>query len=275
MTQIHATALVDSRAELGQNVIIGPFCQVETGVVIGDDCRLEAGVVIRSGTSLGCDNQIGEGAILGGRAQQPEDHEVGGTVWVGDHNRIRENVTIHRAWAKNAATVVKDSNLLMVSSHVGHDCKVGNRCILVNHVLLGAFAEVSDGAYLGGGSIVAERCRIGRLAMLGAMTLVEQDVPPFMTVVDSQVVGLNRVGLGRNGFTPEEMTQVKAAYRVIYRRGLPWSEVLAMLQADFRAGPASEFHDFLSQDQRGFVQERQVPRKAELKFIEAASGGPS
>src|SRR5437763_15210946 len=148
MSQIHPTALVDSRAELGRNVVIGPFCRVEAGVMLGDDCKLEAGATIQSRTTLGCDNSIGEGAVIGGRAQDLEPHEQGGMLTIGDHNRIRENVTIHRGWAEDATTVVKDSNFLMVSSHVGHDCKVGSRCILVNHVLLGGFAEVHDGAYL-------------------------------------------------------------------------------------------------------------------------------
>jgi UDP-N-acetylglucosamine acyltransferase len=270
MTQIHQTALVDSRAELGQNVVIGPFCQVEAGAVIGDDCKLEAGAVIRSRTTLGCDNNVGEGAVIGGRAQHLEAHEPGGMLTIGDHNRIRENVTIHCGWADDATTVVKDSNLLMVSSHVGHDCHVGSHCILVNHVLLGSFAQVNDRAYLGGASLVAEHCRIGRLAMIAAMAHIEQDVPPYVTVVDSQVVGLNRVGLGRNGFTPEDMAQLKAAYRVIYRQGLRWNEVLEILRSEFSAGPAAELKDFLSSGERGFVQERQVPRKAALKFVKAA-----
>lgn len=270
MTQIHPTALVDSRAELGRSVVIGPFCQVEAGAIIGDDCTLAGGAVIRARTTLGCDNQIGESAVIGGGAQQMDAHEPGGLVVIGDHNRIREHVTIHRGWARDAITVVNDSNLLMVGSHVGHDCKVGSHCILVNHVMLGGFAEIGDGVYLGGASIVGERCRIGRLAMLGAMANIDQDVPPYVTVVDSQVVGLNRVGLGRNGFAVEEMTQLKAAYRVIYRQGLPREEVMAILKAEFVSGPAAEFNDFLSGGERGFVAERQVSRKTELKLAASA-----
>src|SRR2546423_4343883 len=180
MTLIHPTALVDSRAELGRNVVIGPFCQVEAGAILGDDCRLETGAIIRARTTLGCDNHVGEGAVLGDRAQQLEAPEPGGMLAIGNHNRIREHVTIHRGWANDATTVVKDSNFFMVSSHGGHDCQVGSHCIVVNHVLLGAFSEVHDGAYLGGGSVVAERCRIGRLAMIGAMTNISQDVPPYV-----------------------------------------------------------------------------------------------
>ena len=270
MTQIHYTAVVDSHAELGRNVVIGPFCLVEAGAILGDDCNLGAGAIIRSRTTLGCDNNIGEGAVIGGRAQHLQVHEPGGMLTIGNHNRIRENVTIHRGWANDASTVVADNNLLMVSAHVGHDCRVGSHCILVNHVLLGGFVQVNDRAYLGGAAAVVQHCRIGRLAMIGAMTKISQDVPPYVTVVDAQVVGLNRVGLKRNGFTPQDMLQIKAAYRVIYRQGLRWCEVLAILKSEFSTGPAAEFNDFLSSGKRGFVQERLVPRKAALKFVEPA-----
>jgi UDP-N-acetylglucosamine acyltransferase len=270
VTQFHSTALVDPHAELGHNVIVGPFCIVEAGAILGDDCTLDARVIVRSGTTLGYDNRIGEGAVIGGRAQHLQVHEPGGTLSIGNHNRIRENVTIHRGWANDATTTVKDNNLLMVSSHVGHDCQVGSQCILVNHVLLGGFVQVNDGAYMGGASAVVQHCRIGRLAMIGAMTKIAQDVPPYVTVADSQVVGLNLIGLKRNGFTPQDMQQIKAAYRVIYRAGLRWNDVLALLKSDFSTGPAAAFGDFLSSGTRGFVQERLVPRKAALKFLEPA-----
>jgi UDP-N-acetylglucosamine acyltransferase len=258
MTQIHRTALVDPRAELGRNVVVGPFCVVEAAAVIGDDCTLAAGAIVKSRTTLGCHNTIAEGAILGGRAQDLAVDEPGGSLAIGDHNTIREHVTILRAWASGATTVIKDRNLLMVGSQVGHDCRVGSHCILVNHVRLSGFVQVDDGAYLGGASTVAERCRIGRLAMIGAMTEIVQDVPPYVMLVDSQVVGLNRVGLARNGYTTQQTQQLKAAYRVIYRQGLQWSEVLALLKSDFSEGPAAEFNDFLSSGERGFVQERQA-----------------
>jgi UDP-N-acetylglucosamine acyltransferase len=269
VTQIHSTALVDPRAALGHNVVVGPFCIVEEGAVLGNDCTLEAKAIVRSRTTLGCDNSIGEGAVIGGTAQHLQLHEPGGTLTIGNHNRIRENVTIHRGWANDATTVVKDNNLLMVSSHVGHDCQVGSHCILVNHVLLGGFVQINDGAYLGGASAVVQHCRIGRLAMIGAMAKIAQDVPPYVTVAGSQVVGLNRIGLRRHGFTPQDMLEIKAAYRVIYREGLRWNDVLAILKSDFSTGPAAAFSDFLSSGTRGFVHERLVPRKAALKFVEA------
>lgn len=96
VTQIHSTAVVDPRAEFGHNFVVGPFCIVEEGAVLGDDCTLEARAIVRSRTTLGCDNSIGEGAVIGGKAQHLQFHEPGGTLTIGNHNRIRENVTIHR-----------------------------------------------------------------------------------------------------------------------------------------------------------------------------------
>jgi UDP-N-acetylglucosamine acyltransferase len=152
VAQIHPTAVVDSRAELGANVVVGPFCVVEAGAVIGEACQLETRAVVKVRTTLGCHNEIGEGAVIGGKAQHVHVHDPGGTLTIGDHNRIRENVTLHRGWANDATTTIGNHNLFMVGSHVGHDCRVGNHCILVNHVLLGGHVQVEDRAYLGGAS---------------------------------------------------------------------------------------------------------------------------
>jgi UDP-N-acetylglucosamine acyltransferase len=273
VVQIHPTAVVDSRAELGCDVVIGPFCIVEAGAVIGEGCRLEARVIVKGRTTLGCDNEIGEGSVIGGKAQHLHVHDPGGTLAIGNHNRIRENVTIHRGWNNDATTSVGDHNMLMVGSHVGHDCHVGNHCILVNHVLLGGHVQVDDRAYVGGGSAVHQFCRIGRLAMIGGMAKVTQDVPPFVMVeggMSSQVIGLNKIGLRRNGYTADQILQLKAAYRVIYREGRRWIEVLEILKTDFANGPAALFHEFLSAGKRGFVQERRISRKATLKIVDPA-----
>jgi UDP-N-acetylglucosamine acyltransferase len=273
VAQIHPTAVVDSRAELGEGVSIGPFCVVEAGAVIGDGCLLEARAVIKDRTTIGCHNEIGEGAVIGGKAQHLHVHDPGGTLTVGDYNKIRENVTIHRGWANDGTTAIGDHNLLMVGSHVGHDCRLGSHCVFVNHVLLGGHVQVEDRAYLGGASAVHQFCRIGRMAMIGGLAKVTQDVPPFVMVEGAsplQVIGLNKVGLRRNGYTPEQVQQLKQAYRVIYREGLRWSEVLAILQTDFDTGPAAAFHEFFKSGRRGFTQERRISRRATLKIIDPA-----
>jgi UDP-N-acetylglucosamine acyltransferase len=272
VAQIHATALVDPRAELGRDVVIGPWCIVEAGAVLGDGCRMDARAVVKSRTTLGTNNEIGEGAVIGGVAQHVHVNDPGGTLTIGSHNRIRENVTIHRGWNNDAATTVGDHNMLMVGSHVAHDCRVGSHCILVNHVLLGGHVQVDDRAYLGGAAAVHQFCRIGRLAMIGAMAKLTQDVPPFVMIEgggSSEVTGLNKVGLRRNGYSPEQILQLKSAYRVIYREGRRWSEVLEILKSDFNTGPAAAFHEFLKSGNRGFVQERRISSKATLKIADS------
>jgi UDP-N-acetylglucosamine acyltransferase len=272
VAQIHPTAVVDPGAELGRDVVIGPFCIVERGAVLGDGCKMEARAIVKTRTTLGSHNEIGEGAIIGGKAQHLSEQNPGGSLVLGDHNRIREHVTIHRGWQNDAVTTVGNHNLLMVGSHVGHDSRVGNNCILVNHVLLGGHVQVEDRAYLGGAVAVHQFCRIGRLAMIGGLARVVQDVPPFVMVDGSQalIVGLNKVGLRRNGYTPDQILQLKEAYRIIYREGRRWSEVLAILQSDFSTGPAAAFHEFLKTGKRGFVQERRISRRATLKIAESS-----
>ncbi len=273
MAQIHPSAIVDPAAEIGRDVVIGPFCVIEGGAVIGDGCRLEARVVVKSRSILGKNNEICEGAVLGAAAQHLKGMDPGGTLVIGENNRIRENATLHRGYANEAATVIGDNNLLMVASHVAHDCRVGDNVILVNNVMLGGHVTVEDRAYVGGGVAVHQFCRIGKLAMIGGMARVVQDVPPYVMVEGgiTQIVGLNRIGLRRNGYTPAQILQLKEAYRVIYRQGLRWSEVLEILKTEYHTGPAADFYDFLKIGKRGFVQERRISRRATLKIAENTS----
>jgi UDP-N-acetylglucosamine acyltransferase len=260
---------VDSRAELGQGVVIGPLAIVEAGAVIGDDCRLEARAIVKGRTILGPNNEVGEGAVVGGRAQHVQVHEPGGTLVIGQGNRIRENVTIHRGWANDATTTIGDNCLIMVAAHVGHDCRVGNHAILVNNCMLGGHVQVEERAYISGGVAIHQFCRIGRLAMVGGLAKIVQDVPPLVMVEgagSAEVVGLNKVGLRRNGYSADQVAQLKLAYRVIYRQGLRWNEVLEILRTQFSTGPAAVFYEFLKAGRRGFVQERRISAKATLKI---------
>jgi len=274
VAQIHPTAIVDSRAELGRDVIVGPLAIVEAGAIVGDGCQIEARAIVKSRTTLGAGNEIGEGAVIGGHAQHIHIQNPGGTLILGDGNRIRENVTIHRGWAEDATTVIGSHCLIMVGAHIGHDCRIGDHAILVNNSMLAGHVHVEDRAYLSGGVAVHQFCRIGRLAMVGGLAKIVQDVPPFVMVEGagtSEIVGLNKVGLRRNGYTTDQIAQLKEAYRVIYRQGLRWTEVLAILKSEFSTGPAAEFHEFLRTGRRGFVQERRISRKATLKI--ATPGG--
>lgn len=274
MAQIHPLAIIDPGAEIGRNVAIGPWCIVESGAVIGDDCKLESRVIVKSRTTLGKGNELSDGAVLGGAAQHAVPQEPGGRLIVGDNNRFRENTTLHRGYANDAVTLVGNNNLVMVGAHIAHDCRIGNHCMLVNNSMLGVHVTLDDRAYVSGGVGVHQFCRIGKLAIVGALARVVQDVPPYVTVEgggQSQIVGLNKVGLRRAGYTPEEVLQLKAAYRVIYREGLRWTEVLQILKTDFCTGPAAAFYEFLKGGKRGFVQERRISRTASLKIASVSA----
>jgi UDP-N-acetylglucosamine acyltransferase len=266
---IHPLAVVSPHAEIGTAVRIGPFCVVEAGVVLGAGCSLASRVTVKSGTVLGRDNLVLEGTVLGGMPQHVHMPEYPGVVTIGDGNVIRENVTVHRAMKAGNVTQIGSRCLLMVGSHVAHDCTVGDGVILTNNSMLGGHVTVGDMAFISGAVGVHQFCRIGRLAMVGGLARVTRDVPPFVTVDGgtSMIVGLNKVGLRRAGFSAEDFVQLKAAYRLIYRSGLTWEETLDMLRAQFTDGPAAEFLPFFMDSKRGFVQERRTPPGAIVRLL--------
>lgn len=268
MTGIHPTACVDASARIGRQVTIGPFCVVEANVQIGDGCTLASHVCIKTDTTLGDGNEIGEGSVLGGRPQHLRAADAIGDLRIGSGNSIRENVTVHRGLSPGHSTIIGDRNMIMVASHIAHDCHVGSQVIIANNVMLAGHVEVADNAYLSGAVGIHQFCRVGRFAMVGGQAHISRDVPPFITVdgLSSLVVGLNTVGLRRGGFTQEDLLQLKQAYRLVFRSGLKWSETLEALQQVFTSGPATAFHEFLKTGKRGFVQERRVPRGATLRL---------
>jgi len=268
---IHPLAIVSPHATLGQGTTVGPFCIVESDVVIGDHCTLAARAIIKSGTTLGTHNTIHEGAVLGGFPQHVRMPEKLGRLVIGSHNTIRENVTVHRALHEGTQTTIGDHNLIMVGAHVAHDCALASNLILANNCLLGGFVTVGDRAFVSGAVGVHQFCRIGSLAMVGGCARVVQDIPPFMMVDGHSglIVGLNMVGLRRNGYSAEDVAQLKAAYRTIFRSGLRFNEMVAALETEYASGPAACYHAFFSQGTRGFVQERRMPPNATLKLRRA------
>ncbi len=262
--RIHPTAVVDPQARLASDVVIGPFCHVEADVTIAAGTRLGARVSIKEGTRLGERNEVCDGAVLGGRPQHLQANGPLGPLSIGQGNTIRENVTIHRGLTEDSVTKLGDGNLVMVNAHIAHDCQIGNQTIIANNVMLAGHVTVEDFAYLSGAVGIHQFCRVGRYAMVGGQAHVTQDVPPFVTVDGntSRIVGLNLIGLKRRGFDRDAILQLKAAYRVIYRQGLTWNEVLSTLKQEFPTGPASCLYEFLAVGQRGFISERRTPAAA-------------
>jgi UDP-N-acetylglucosamine acyltransferase len=266
--EIHPSAVVHPTANIGRDVVIGPFTIIEAGVTVGDGCILESHVVIKQGTTLGPHNHVFEGAVIGGLPQHLRMPERVGSVRIGANNTIREHATIHRALGEQAATVIGDSNLLMVGVHVAHDCRVGSHTVFANNSMLAGHVSVDDRAYISGSVAVHQFCRIGGFAMVGGLARVVKDVPPFVTIDGNSgyVVGLNTVGLRRNGFSNDDIAEVKAAYRVLYRSGLPWRQVIDRLETEFGHGPAARLGEFCAGGTRGITAERRVPPATTLRL---------
>ena len=273
---IHPLAVVSSSAQIALNVEIGPFCVVEAGVVLGSGCILDSRATIKEGTCLGENNHVFEGAVIGALPQHIHVPPQPGRVLIGSGNTVRENVTIHRALLADHATVIGDNCLLMVNTHVAHDCHLGNNVIVTNNAMIAGHVRVDDRAYISGAVGVHQFCRIGTLAMVGGQAHLSQDVPPYVTVdgLSSYVVGLNKIGLRRAGYDQAAVNAIKAAYRLIYRSGLRWVEVLEQLRTSFPSGPASLFYEFLSTSARGIVSERRAPPGATIKFRETVEAEP-
>lgn len=274
--KIHPLAVVSPEAQLGKDVEIGPFSIIERDAVVGDGCILESHVVVKRGVKLGARNHLFEGAIIGGLPQHVQVPERVGGVEIGEGNTLREHVTIHCSLSEDGVTRLGSDNMLMVGSHVAHDCMVGDRCIFANNVLLAGHVEIQDRAFLSGAAAVHQFGRVGKLAMVGGHARVLRDVPPYVTVdgTSSLIVGLNSIGLRRNGFTSSEITQLKEAYRLIYRSGLPWKAMLAELKATFSDGPATAFSDFFVDSKRGYTSERRGPATPTIKLPASAPDVP-
>ena len=265
---IHPLAVVSPQARLGAGVTVGAFATVEADVELGDFCTVASGAVVKSGVMAGCHNEFAEHSVVGGAPQHAARPEQVGKVVIGDHNVFREYVTIHKALKPGTATVVGSHNYIMAGAHFAHDVTVGSNCICANNALLGGHVTIEDRAFVSGAVAVHQFCRIGRLAMVGGHARVVQDVPPYM-LIDGQtgcVVGLNVVGLRRSGHSADDIADLKAAYRVIYRRGLPWRDVLDALRQEFTHGPVLHLRDFLNGGSRGFAQERRAPPGPTLKI---------
>ena len=219
MTDIHPTAIVDSKAKLGDGVVIGPYCVVEAGVTLGDSVRLHSHVVVGGLTRIGAETEIYPFASIG---LPPQDLKYSGEyseLIIGERNRIREHVTMNPGTSEGGMiTRVGDDCLFMVGSHVAHDCLMGDHIVMANNATLAGHVVVGDYAILGGLSAVHQFVRIGRHAIVGGMSGVENDVIPYGSVMGdrARLSGLNVIGLKRRNFAKDEIHNLRTAYRMLF-----------------------------------------------------------
>ncbi len=221
MAKIHPSAVIEDGAQIASSAEIGPFCWVSSQAKIGENVKLLARVTVYGDTTIGENTVVFPGACLG---TGPQDHGnefiPGAKVIIGKNNVIRENVTIHAGTPKeHQTTVVGDDCMLMVNSHVAHDCVVGNHVIMTNNAVIGGHVRVGDGAILGGNCAVHQFCRIGRKAMIGGLAGVDRDVIPFGIVTGERgkLRGLNRIGMMRGGMDEATVKSVTRAFMYIFK----------------------------------------------------------
>jgi UDP-N-acetylglucosamine acyltransferase len=226
MAKIHPTAVVETDAQLGEDVVIGPLCVVGKGVSIGAGTVLEAQVVIADRVKIGQGNRFYPHCVIGCCPQVmgfDPSSKIGGLV-IGDRNVIRENVTIHPSRYEDAATQVGNENLVMIGTHIGHDCIVENRTVLSNSVQVGGHGKVEEGVWVSGVAGMHQFVTVGRWCFVAGLAGLTHDVPPFMTVsghYPTCVRGVNKRGLQRAGLDEQQQERIQEAYKRLYRNGGP------------------------------------------------------
>jgi UDP-N-acetylglucosamine acyltransferase len=246
--KIHATAIVDPEAKIGQDVEIGPFSIIGPRATIGDKTIVQSHVVIEGEVAIGRGNFIGHGAIIGAPPQDVSfSPERKTKVEIGNDNIIREYCTIHRGSPDGSATKIGDRNFLMSGAHVGHNCLIGNNVVIANNCLLAGHVRVDDGAFLGGGSTFHQFMRIGRLVMVQGSSAFGKDLPPFVVAAErNSVFWLNIVGMRRAGLSANDRDEIKEAFKLVYLSGLNTSQALDKANTTTFGAPAREFLDFVA-----------------------------
>jgi UDP-N-acetylglucosamine acyltransferase len=255
---IHPTAIVDAKAELADDVKVGAFS------IIGPDVKIDSGtsvgphVVINGHTSIGKHNQIFQFSSLG---EAPQDKKYQGEptkLEIGDHNTIREFCTFNRGTAQDKGTTkIGNHNWIMAYVHIAHDCHVHNNTILANNSSLAGHVDMHDYAILGGFTLVHQFCKIGQHVITAVGSVVFKDIPPYVTAsgYDANPHGINAEGLKRRGFSADSITNIKRAYKTLYRQSLTLDEAkTALAKEALKAPELILLVEFLNQSTRGIIR---------------------
>lgn len=256
---IHPTATVDPGARVPASCSVGPYCIVGAEVELGENCELLSHVVIHGPARIGSHNRFFPFCAVGG---EPQDVTYGGEktrLEMGDHNMVREYVTINRGTLKGGGvTRVGSHTLMLASAHVGHDCVVGDHVLLINAATLAGHVTLEEWAVIGAFSAVHQFCRVGAHAYIGGGTMVTKDVLPFAKVVTPREVrtfGLNAVGLERRGFTRERIHKIHHAFRVLFNSKMNTAQALDKLKSEGGQGEdVAMLIRFVEESERGVIK---------------------
>jgi UDP-N-acetylglucosamine acyltransferase len=257
MAQIHPTAVIDARAQIGEGCEIGPYCVIGADVELGPNCWLQHHVSLNGPSKFGRGNRFFAFTSLG---QPTQDLKYAGEptyLSVGAENCFREFVTVHRGTAPGSTTRIGSGGTFLAYCHIAHDCTVGDGVIFSNNGTLAGHVEVGDHAVIGGLTAIHQFCRIGRHALTGGCSKIVQDVPPFM-IADgnpAKVRSFNKIGLERHGFSEEAMRCIKDAYRLIYRSDLNLQQAVEQVRSDLPDIPEmSQLIAFVTNSPRGIIK---------------------
>lgn len=236
-TRIHPSAVVEPGAQLGSDVEVGAFAFVGAGVTLGDGTRLHHHASVEGFTALGAGCEIYPYACIGGKTQDLKFKGGRPGLRVGDRNVFREYVTVHAATYDGEFTTLGSNNTVLAYSHIAHDCQLGSHIVMSNAVSMAGHVTVEDHVVIGGAAGIHQFCRIGAYAMLSAMAKLVQDLPPYFIAdgTPAEVRAMNKVGLERNGHSPEQVDRVKQIFRILYREGLNRTQALEKLAAHEQA----------------------------------------
>jgi UDP-N-acetylglucosamine acyltransferase len=254
---VHPTAQVDPQAELAGDIEIGAFAVIGAGVRLGAGCKIASHAVIKCGVELGQRCRVAEHAVLGGDPQdlnfQPD---TSSRVVIGDDNVLREFVTIHRGTAENSETRIGNSNYLMAGSHLGHDCWMGDHCVLANNVLLAGHVRFGSRIVVGGATVFHQFVRVGDYAMIQGSSKFGQDILPCALAAEyNGVAGINQVGLRRNGFDAEARRAVKILFDRFFQEGLTPKKFVETVQGEALPEPAQTVSAFVQEGtKRGYCR---------------------
>lgn len=257
MSKIHSTAIVSKKAQLGNDVSVGPYSIIEDDVIIGDGCKIESSVVIADGARIGKNVKISPGAVI---STEPQDLKFGGEkslVEIGENTVIREFATINRGTIAHGKTTLGKDCLVMAYAHVAHDCIIGDSVIMANSVNLAGHVEIGDFAILGGILPVHQFVKIGAHSMIGGGFRVQQDICPYSLVggYPLKVVGINSVGLKRRGFSQDTVRTLEQAFKILFFSNLNTTQAAERIQNEFDSTPEiKEILGFINRSNRGIVK---------------------
>ncbi|SFG09631.1 acyl-ACP--UDP-N-acetylglucosamine O-acyltransferase [Prevotella sp. KH2C16] len=256
MNQVSPLAYVHPEAKLGDNNIIGPFCFIDRNTVIGDNNVMQNSVTINYGAHIGNNNEFFPGASI---STKPQDLKFKGEETlceIGNHNSIRENVTISRGTASAGTTKVGNSNLLMENMHLAHDCVLGNNCIIGNSTKFAGEVTIDDNAIVSAVVLCHQFCRIGGYVMIQGGCRFSLDIPPYVIAgkEPTRYAGINIVGLRRHGFSNELIDKIHEAYRLLYSKGI-LKEGIEEIKKNIEITPEIQYIiDFVSSSKRGIIR---------------------